>query len=313
MPPSPKAKYFIGCGAVIGDISGSTLECGYCKERPEELFMKKSHFTDDTVMTCAIALGLQNALREVSIDQIMSADEKASAQAKAIVLRKLTKAATELTRRYPKAGYGKKFREWIAADDDKKQPYGSFGNGAAMRCSYAGWIARTIQEAETLGALTAEITHNHSEGIKAAATVAGCIFLLRNSMGKKDILNYAAESYNMGFCLDALRPIHSFNSTAAGTVPVAIAIFLESDSFQDCISIADSMGGDVDTLAAIAGSIAEAAYLVPEWMIKDAWDRLALDLRRDFREITENWIDAGGALMDKPETLPAIKAHVVWE
>lgn len=306
------ADYFVTCGAVIGDISGSTLERGYCKERPQELITPRSHFTDDTVLTCAIAAGLQAALELVTIDQIMSKSQRESENAKSVVLRELTRSATIYTRRYPRAGYGKRFGAWIDMPDKSKKPYKSYGNGAAMRCSYAGWIARTLEEAVTLGSLTAEITHNHPEGLKAAATISACIFMLRQGAAKRDILDLASRDYNLGFSIDALRPVHSFNSGAAGTVPVAIAIFLESESFEDTISIADSMAGDVDTLAAIAGSLAEAAYSIPDKLLAEAAGKLDNGLREDFTHIQERWLAAGHTLPGRAETLPALKPRIEW-
>lgn len=309
MPPQPGVKYFICCGAVIGDMSGSTLEGGYCKERPGELFKKRSHFTDDTVLTCAVALGLQKAMLSTSLDALMAGEPEAGE----IIKKCLRDSIAKMTRRYPRAGYGKKFRAWIELPDEQKAPYGSFGNGAPMRASYAGWLARNVSEAWKLGELTASVTHNHPEGLKAAAVTASAIQMLASGAGKRDVYDFASQYYNLAFTLDAARAFHSFNSSSAGTMPVALMIFLEGRGFEDIISLADSMAGDVDTLAAIAGSLAEAACAVPGWMLKEAWNRLDPDLRRDFREITDNWLAMGGIIPEKPELLPSMKAEIVWK
>lgn len=292
--------YFVTCGAVIGDISGSTLENKFIKEKPACLIPPRSQFTDDTVLTCAVAAALQAALPGLSPEEIVS-----SASARSAVSRALTEEVVKYARAYPHAGYGGNFRLWMQLDEHA--PYGSYGNGAPMRCSYAGWAARTLEEAEELGRLTAAITHDHPDAMTAAAVVSGCIYMLRTGASKQDILAYASGYYNLCFSLDALRPIHAFNITASGTVPVAIAAFLESESFADTIALADSMGGDVDTLAAIAGSIAEAAYSIPEELLAQAEEKLDKALLEDFRKIQENWLARGNSLPVRPAALPSLK------
>lgn len=275
-------NYFITCGAVIGDMAGVPYENKFIKQRPDTLFPQYTHFSDDTVMTCAIAQGLQEALKEVdrSALTLRSSDRDR-------LLENLTRTVRSFGKQYPHAGYGGNFKKWLNSADAR--PYGSYGNGAPMRCAYAGWEAQSLEEAELFGRLTAMITHDHPDAMTAAAIVAGCIFLLRQGAKKTDIAAYAGKVYDFNFTLNALRPIHSFNITASGTAPVSIKAFLESSDFADAIELAISMGGDTDTLAAITGSIAEAAYDIPENLIGEAHARLDRNLREAFLNIHANW------------------------
>lgn len=298
--------YFVTCGAVIGDVSGSTLEGNYCKERPEQLITPYSHFTDDSVLTCAVAVGIQEALEGRNRDELLT-----SRTLQASVLESVRKNVRKYARSWPHAGYGGHFRSWV--ERESKEPYGSYGNGAPMRCAYAGWAGRSLAEAEMLGALSAEITHNHKDAMTAAAVVAGCIHNLRHGADKLDLLRYASEHYNFGFSLDALRPIHAFNITASGTVPVAIACFLESSGFADAIALADSMGGDTDTIAAITGSIAEAAYAVPMELLEQAAGKLDRKLREAFLGVQKAWLAEGNSLLPKPVSIAPLKPRISWE
>jgi len=170
------------------------------------------------------------------------------------------------------AGYGASFAEWLVSANPK--PYGSFGNGSAMRVSYAGWIAKTLEEAERLAEITALVTHNHSEGIKGAKVIAGCIFLLKDGASKEDVREYASKYYNLDFTLDDIREYYFFDATCKGSVPEAIKAFLEGEDFADVISLALSIGGDSDTIAAIAGSLAEAIYPIPQELRGSVIDKL---------------------------------------
>ncbi len=241
-------------GAIAGDIAGSIYEFSnidYCLS-PENLISETCGFTDDTVMTCAVAEGLSNALSKIGDNEITSNayDDLISTE--------LVKSLVKFGRKYEEIGYGPSFCQWIWSDDHS--PYNSWGNGSAMRASYAGWVSKTLQEAEHLAMLTAAVTHNHPEGIKGAVAVAGCIFILRNKGNKEDIVEYIKNFYSINFTLDEIRPSYAFDVSCQGSVPQAIEAFLESDSFEDVISKAISIGGDSDTIAAIAGSIAEAYY-----------------------------------------------------
>lgn len=290
--------FFAMCGAVIGDIAGSTYEGKYIKELPEELIEKRSRFTDDTILTCAVAEGLLQGLSLVERSQLSS-----SSQMQGIVTQKIALTIKKYARLYPHGGYGSAFKSWVHSD--LLEPYNSYGNGSAMRVSFAGWYANSLEEAMLLGRLTAQTTHNHPLGIKGAEVVAACIYILKTGGGKKDILQFATQYYNLDFTLDALRPIHSFNVTCDGTVPTAIVIFLESNCFVNLIKLAISMGGDVDTIAAIAGSIGEAYYSVPENLQLKAIAKLDAHLLDSFRASTVKLIEANqwkrnSVVMDAP-------------
>ena len=229
-------------GAIIGDIVGSVYEWNNHRSKEFELFDEKCDFTDDTVMTLAIAEGLMNGG----------------------TVKDYTLAMQELGRAYPGRGYGGRFLEWLL--DENPLPYNSFGNGSAMRASPIAWAFDTLEKVEEAARETALPTHNHPEGIKGAQATAAAIFLARTGCSKQEIRGYIEKKYqyNLHRRLDAIRPVYKFNETCQKTVPEAIIAFLESDSFEDAIRCAVSLGGDTDTLTAIAGSIAEAAYGIPE-------------------------------------------------
>ena len=174
------------------------------------------------------------------------------------------KAMKRLGRLYPRAGYGGHFRGWLFSDDC--EPYNSWGNGSAMRVSPVGWRFDSLNKTEEAAEITAAVTHNHPEGIKGAQATAAAIFLARNGKSKEEIMLYIAEKYdyNLLRTLDEIRPSYKFNESCMETVPEAIIAYLESEDFEDAIRNAISLGGDSDTLAAITGSIAEAAYGIPE-------------------------------------------------
>ena len=158
-------------------------------------------------------------------------------------------------------------------------PYGSWGNGSAMRVSFAGWAARSLGEAELLGELSAAVTHDHPEGIKGAKAVAGCIYILRTGGSKEDVRRYASQYYDLSFTLDEIRPDYSFDVSCQGSVPQAIVAFLTGTDFADVIAEAISIGGDSDTIAAIAGSIAEVLYPIPPELIYRVTERMAPEMR----------------------------------
>lgn len=231
-------------GAIIGDIVGSRFEFDNIKTKDFELFDKECDFTDDTVMTIAIGKALHD---------YKGGDFKSH----------LVKTMHEVGNRYPDCGYGGLFLDWIIYKEIK--PYNSCGNGSAMRVSEVGWYAKTLEEAEELAKLTAEVTHNHTEGIKGAVSVAGAIWLARNGKTKEEIKKYIEDNhYDLDFTLDEIRPTYDYEITCQKSVPQAIQSFLESTDFEDAIRNAISIGGDSDTVAAITGSIAEAFYGVDE-------------------------------------------------
>ena len=236
-------------GAIIGDIVGSPYEFdeNNIKTTNFPLFTDKSVFTDDTVMTVAVARALMDTY---------GADDD-------IIENALTMQMRALGRNYPGRGYGGMFQAWLLVDT--AEAYNSFGNGSAMRVAAAGWLYRTLEETLHAAELTARVTHNHPEGIKGAQAVAAAIFLARLRLPKDDIRAYLSRAfgYDLTRTLKQIRPGYKMDETCQGSVPEAITAFLEGESFEDVIRTAVSLGGDCDTLTCIAGSIAEAFYGVP--------------------------------------------------
>jgi len=229
-------------GAIIGDIVGSVYEWNNIKTKDFPLFSPGCFFTDDTVMTLAIAEGLING---------GSAED-------------FTAAIKKYGRLHPDSGYGGRFGSWLFSDDIN--PYNSWGNGSAMRVSPVAWAFDILSEVEKYAEISAAVTHNHPEGIKGAQATAAAIFLARKGKTKEEIKAYIENKYgyNLNRSLDEIRPNYRFNESCQETVPEAIIAFLESVDFEDAIRNAISLGGDSDTLAAITGSIAEAAYCIPK-------------------------------------------------
>ncbi len=240
-------------GAIIGDIVGSIYEFNNIKRKPRELMRSGCKLTDDSVMTLAVADGIVTSFREMGrTGWIQDEQRQASMQAE------ICASVRAFGSRYPDVGYGGRFRHWLRSGDNA--PYGSWGNGSAMRVSYAGWAATSEAEAALLAELSARITHNHPLGIKGAQVVAGCIYRLRQGMSKDELHRYVAQYYDMNFTLDEIRSSYYFDESCEGTVPQAIMAFLEGESFEDTLKLAISIGGDSDTLAAITGSLAEVCY-----------------------------------------------------
>lgn len=255
-------------GAACGDVAGSVYERHNIKYLPDEqtLIRPNARFTDDTVMTIAVAKGIRLALEKLGENWM------AKPESGGIIRSEIQRCMQEFGRKYPYAGYGGSFSRWITAAHP--QPYNSWGNGSAMRASYAGWAARTLEEAETLGRLSAEVTHNHPEGIRGAQVVAGIIHQLRTGADKAQIRRYAQRHYPMEFTLDSIRGNYRFDVSCQGSVPQAIEAFLEGTSFANVIALAISIGGDSDTIAAIAGSMAEVLYPIPQGIRGRVIDRM---------------------------------------
>lgn len=241
-------------GAIAGDIIGSVYE-RRCAPDDFPLFVAASRFTDDSVLTLATA------------DAIRSDTPFADAY-------------WSFGRRYPHAGYGGAFRNWLRSDDRK--PYNSWGNGSAMRVSPVAWAFDTEREVLDTAERSAAPTHNHPEGILGAQAVALSVFLARRGRSKDDIRSAITSlGYDLSRSLDEIRPTYRFDVSCRGSVPEAITAFLESNSVETAIRLAISLGGDADTQAAIAGSIAEASYGgVPEPIAREALSRLPHDLRQ---------------------------------
>ena len=257
-------------GAIIGDIVGSRFEWNNIKTKEFEFFNYHCEFTDDSVMTLAVA----NALLEANGDY---GDLRSIA----------VKNMRNVGRPYPNCGYGGMFRQWMYSDE--MGPYNSFGNGAAMRASACGFAANTLDEAILLSKIVTEVTHNHPEGIKGAEAAAVCVFLALEGKNILEIRDYVNEHYYpMNFTLDGIRDSYQFDVTCQGSVPQAIMSFLESTGFEDAIRNAVSIGGDSDTIAAITGAIAEAYYGIPTEIRKHALtflDERLLQILNDFENV----------------------------
>jgi len=245
-------------GAVAGDIAGSIYELHNIKEKIDESRLVSPYctFTDDTVMTCAVAKGIMDGIKNFNDDWYKYGASKRE------VRESIRQSLSDFGNMYPDAGYGKSFKEWLVSDE--KTPYSSWGNGSAMRVSFAGWVAKTLEEAETLAELSAEVTHNHPEGIKGAKAVAGSVFTLKMGGTKEDVKNYVSKYYKLDFTLNEIRQSYNFDVSCQGSVPQAVEAFLESRSFSETLINAISIGGDSDTIAAIAGSIAEVIYPISQ-------------------------------------------------
>lgn len=235
-------------GAIIGDIAGSRFEWNNCKSTQFEFFTPACRFTDDSVMTIAVADWLTNH-------------------------NDLSETMHKWGNHYPHAGYGGMFRRWLfSMSPETRKPYNSFGNGSGMRVSPCGFYARSIEEALDLARQSAEVTHNHPEGIKGAQAIASAIFLAKRGENKSAIKDYIEKTfgYDLHRTLDEIRPDYDFDVTCQGSCPEAILAFLESNDYESAIRLAISLGGDSDTIACMSGGIAAAFYGVPDELIGQA-------------------------------------------
>lgn len=251
-------------GAILGDIIGSPYEFDMGDKTKEfPLFVKQSTYTDDSVMTIAVAKAFLDAQPGADIEWIRA---------------RLISSMQQFGREFPYAGYGGMFRSWLRVDNPK--PYNSFGNGSAMRVSSAAWLFDDIDTVREMARLSAEVSHNHPEGIKGAEATASAIYLARTGASKEDIKEYIIREfgYDLSRTCDEIRPSYYHVETCQETVPEAITAFLEGESFEDVIRTAVSLGGDCDTLTAIAGSIAEGFYGVPEELKYECITRLPVQL-----------------------------------
>ncbi len=256
-------------GAIIGDIVGSRFEWNNHRSKDFELFTSKCEPTDDSIMTLAIAKALMSC----------SGDYRNLGEKAVYWMRRIGQP-------YPYCGYGGRFREWMYSANP--QPYNSFGNGAAMRVSACGFIAKSLDEAKSLSRAVTEVTHNHPEGIKGAEATTAAIYLARTGRTIDEIRGTVQETYYpLDFTLDSIRDTYRFNETCQETVPQAIEAFLESTGFEDAIRNAISIGGDSDTLAAITGGIAEAYYGVPDDIRQSAEGFLDPELLAILREFED--------------------------
>lgn len=269
-------------GAIIGDIVGSRFEFNNHRSKDFELFTDDCKVTDDTIMTLAVAKTIME-VEKIKVPSICSYEY--DSEYYSLIERMVEKYMQDIGRRYPNCGYGGRFYQWVFSNDPK--PYNSFGNGAAMRISPAGFAARTESEAIKLSESITGVTHNHEEGIKGAEATAVAIFMAKRGFTKREIKDKIYSSYYpINFRIDDIRETYQFNETCQETVPQAIEAFLESTSFEDAIRIAISVGGDSDTLAAITGAIAEAYYGVPG----DIKNKALTYLDENLRKIYDEWI-----------------------
>src|SRR5262245_38964277 len=246
-------------GAIAGDMIGSVFEgkSAWLRLRTpdfEPLFNPRSCFTDDTVLTVAVAESILHGSDLVAVFK-------------------------DYARRYPGAGYGGRFAAWAASDD--AEPYGSGGTGSAMRVGPAGFAYDMLDEVMVRAAWTSEVTHNHPEAIAGAKAVAASVFLARTGSSKSEIAEFVERKfgYDLSASLDEIRPAFRFDVSCRGTVPPAIRAFLESSDYESAVRLAVSLGGDADTIACITGGIAGAFYGVPEEIRRQALERLDDRLR----------------------------------
>lgn len=242
-------------GAIIGDIVGSPYEFGSDKTKNFPLLTPACRPTDDSIMTVAVGCAC------------VQADCRNEEEFKAV----LAGCMREIGNQYPDAGYGRMFYSWLT--DSSAGPYGSSSNGSAMRVSPVAWAAESLDEAECLAQWSAEITHNTSEGIRGAQAVAAAVFLARTGAEKEEIRDYIEKNYyNLDFTVDSIRSGYSHDISCEGSVPEAIVCFLDSEDFEDALRNAVSLGGDCDTMACIAGAIAEAYYGIPSELEEEIFD-----------------------------------------
>lgn len=247
-------------GAIIGDIAGSVYEFDNCRRRDFMPFIREdATFTDDTVMTLAVA----QALLDVDNDPVDLA--------KAVEVR-----MHQFGNAYPGRGYGGRFAAWLASESPKS--YHSLGNGSAMRVSPVAWAFDSLGVVLEAAAATARPTHDHPEGVKGAMVTAGCTFLARTGHTPDQVRHFAAAFYDMGFTLDEIWEDFKFDETCPGTVPAALACALEATSYEEAIRNCMWLGGDCDTTAAIAGAVAGALYGVPRSLAREVAKRLSDEL-----------------------------------
>ena len=269
-------------GSIIGDTAGSVYEFNNIKTMDFPFFSEKSNYTDDSIMTMAVADWLLK-------DPTHGMDT-------------LEASLISFAKKYPcpMGGYGGGFHRWLFHPEElgdygsrdfkpgTRHPYNSWGNGSAMRASANGWMFDTLEDTERVAGLSAAITHNHPEGIKGAQSTAAAIFMSRNGSSKETIRSYITDKYgyNLNRTCDAIRPVYHWESSCQGTVPEAMVAFFDSTDFESAIRLAVSLGGDSDTLACITGGIAEAFYKeIPDPIAKGIWSLLPEDFKAILQEM----------------------------
>lgn len=261
-------------GAIIGDIVGSRFEFDRGDlSKDFEFITKDDHWTDDTVMTIAVAEALLEAGKDATVKEIETA---------------CIKSMQKWGRKYPNAGYGSRFIYWVNAKDPK--PYGSYGNGSAMRVSAAGWLYDSVKRTREVARATANVSHNHPEGIKGAECTAAVICLARNGASIKEIEDYVIQEfgYDLSETLDQMRARHRHDESCMDSLPKALKSFLEGESYEDVVRNAISLGGDTDTIAAIAGAMAEAYFGMSIQLKDECHNRLERGMLEVIRRFVAN-------------------------
>lgn len=266
-------------GAILGDIIGVPYEFDRNKPVSKDsfpLFCAESNFSDDTVTTIAVADAVMKSAKEEDVR---------------VFFNTLVTTLQTWCRKYPRRGYGGGFRKWIG--DKNPKPYNSYGNGSAMRVSSAGWFFDNIYDTRECARTTARITHNHKEGVRGAMATASAIFLARTGASKEDIKNYVEYEfgYDLNRKIDDIRIYYRHTEKIWETVPEAVIAFLESTDFESAIRNTVWLGGDVDTVGAITGSIAEAFYGVPDDLIAECRKRLPKEMLEVIDRFNERVFD----------------------
>lgn len=255
-------------GAIIGDVVGSRFEFKDFKSRDFKLFTPDCHPTDDSLMTLAVAKGIV-----------------ASRGDEAVLWSNTAKYMHQLARKHPNVGWGARFFRWVFEIDTS--PMQSFGNGAGMRVSPVGWVAESEEEVKRLSRIVTEYTHGHPEGLLGAEAIAMAVYLARTGASKEQIYDRMVRDYYpeiATFTLDSIRPTYEIDDegrwvTCRGSIPQALRAFFEAEDFESAIRGAISIGGDADTVACMAGAVAEAYYGVPIWMEDELMEHLPDDLQ----------------------------------
>lgn len=251
-------------GAILGDIVGSRFEFHNRKSKEFTMFHHKCRFTDDTVLTLAVMDIFNKGYQD---DIVM-----------------IQKILQNWAKSYPNSGYGYRFKQWIYLDEPK--PYNSFGNGSAMRVSPIAWYAQNQEELDKYVDLFTNITHNHEEGLKGAKVIAQLIFMAKNGANKDELKKYAESQYKIDFDYQDLVDNYQFDETCQGSVPQAIYCFLISNSLEDALRTAVSIGGDSDTIAAMTCAIASAFYPDPDGLLVKAEEKL-----EELKDVAEKFIE----------------------
>ena len=291
-------------GAFIGDIVGSKYEFNNIKTKKFPLFSHGCDYTDDTIMTVAVAKAIMLSHQE----QFEKSENGKGFQ------EFLVEIMQDYGRRYPNptGAYGGSFAKWLFQSNPK--PYGSYGNGSAMRVSPCGLAAVTMDEALALARASACVSHNHPEGIKGAEAVSAAVFLAKSGKSKEEIRQYVSEHYyNLDFTLDSIRDSYQFDGSCQGSVPQAIVAFLESENFEDAIRNAISIGGDCDTTGAITGSIAWIYYAGYDNWVTNRFDSSMQKIKTQaMTYLPKEFIDIADEFRDVCVARAGTNYHVGW-